>query len=292
MKNIIKIIQESILDVCIEPIAESGIFDPQNETHIISLIEKLEVKNISEKIIKEAIDAIREAGKHPERQAYNKEGWLVTFPSPEYKQAAIKRGTHYGSDPTHGKGGMNVYYKKKGKQARKDTQQLSTSEPIEPTTAQAAPTAKSASSQLPKQSEPKTDATALPKGDTSDKDGESGENVDIIDFSSQYEKDPDALPKTDDADNSGDASSVGSGDKKSSTSVATAPAAPVAPPTPDFVNISVEFAKSKSWSPTPYGEWRNPSGEQTAVVALSGEVVPVKSTDREELKLLSTKSIN
>jgi len=37
--------------------------------------------------------------KHPERQAYNKNGILVTFPTPEYKQRAIKRGTHTEENP-------------------------------------------------------------------------------------------------------------------------------------------------------------------------------------------------
>jgi hypothetical protein len=55
------------------------------------------------------------------------------------------------------------------------------------------------------------------------------------------------------------------------------------------VNISVEFAKSKQWNPTPFGEWRNAVGDATAVVGLSGEVVPIKTTDREELKIFAEK---
>ena len=39
-------------------------------------------------------------GKYPERQAYNAKGILVTFPTPEYKADAIKRGTHFEEDPT------------------------------------------------------------------------------------------------------------------------------------------------------------------------------------------------
>jgi outer membrane biosynthesis protein TonB len=38
-------------------------------------------------------------GKFPERQAYNANGILVTFPTPEYKQRAIKRGTHFEKNP-------------------------------------------------------------------------------------------------------------------------------------------------------------------------------------------------
>jgi hypothetical protein len=44
-----------------------------------------------------------EKGKFPERQAYNRNGILVTFPTPEYKKEAIKAGTHFEDDPTKGK---------------------------------------------------------------------------------------------------------------------------------------------------------------------------------------------
>ena len=45
-------------------------------------------------------------GKYPERQAYNKDGLLVTFPTPQHKQRAISRGTHFEKDPSLGKGQM------------------------------------------------------------------------------------------------------------------------------------------------------------------------------------------
>ena len=45
--------------------------------------------------------------KYPERQAYNAKGILVTFPTPEYKADAIKRGTHFEEDPT--KRASNVF---------------------------------------------------------------------------------------------------------------------------------------------------------------------------------------
>ena len=41
-------------------------------------------------------------GKYPERQAYNADGLLVTFPTPEYKQRAIARGTHFEKNPKAG----------------------------------------------------------------------------------------------------------------------------------------------------------------------------------------------
>ncbi len=45
------------------------------------------------------ISIIAEKGRHPERQAYNKNGILVTFPTPEYKARAIARGTHFEKNP-------------------------------------------------------------------------------------------------------------------------------------------------------------------------------------------------
>ena len=290
MKPTTKFISDILLEAACDSRVENGTPDLSNPLHIEVLAECMFDRGLSPQVVAEVVNAlqIREAGKHPERQAYNKEGWLVTFPSPEYKQAAIKRGTHYGSDPTHGKGGMNVYYKKKGKQARKDTQQLSTTEPTEPT--KSVEPVKSVAPQSAANVS-KSSSTELPSSDTSTDKGDVNSNLPVSGNDQQGEE-PEEEPLT-------NAQISAMGGNKSSSDTSTkepsapaAPAAPVAPPTPDFVNISVEFAKSKSWSPTPYGEWRNPAGEQTAVVALSGEVVPVKSTDREELKLLSTKSIN
>jgi hypothetical protein len=38
-------------------------------------------------------------GKYPERQAFNKDGVLVTFPTPQHKAKAISRGTHFEENP-------------------------------------------------------------------------------------------------------------------------------------------------------------------------------------------------
>jgi hypothetical protein len=45
------------------------------------------------------VSVISEKGKHPERQAYNKNGLLVTFPTPDYKARAISKGTHFEKNP-------------------------------------------------------------------------------------------------------------------------------------------------------------------------------------------------
>ena len=126
-----EIIHEILLDMSLHPLIEDGMVNFSNKVHLRILEEKLTSFGMSKKDVSEIIDNVIE-GQFPDRQAYNKEGWLVTFPSPEYKQAAIKKGTHFASDPTHGKGGMNLYYKKKGKQARMTQQDPSAVEPEEP----------------------------------------------------------------------------------------------------------------------------------------------------------------
>jgi hypothetical protein len=45
------------------------------------------------------VSILSEKGKHPERQAYNRKGILVTFPTPEYKARALAKGTHFEKDP-------------------------------------------------------------------------------------------------------------------------------------------------------------------------------------------------
>jgi hypothetical protein len=59
--------------------------DTVNETEAVNFVNE--------------VSMIAEKGKHPERQAYNKNGLLVTFPTPEYKARALAKGTHFEKDP-------------------------------------------------------------------------------------------------------------------------------------------------------------------------------------------------
>lgn len=275
-----KIINEILMDMGTHPLIENGIVDFSNHNHIKVLTEKLVSMGMEQNDIDEVVDKLTE-GKHPERQAYNKEGWLVTFPSPAYKQAAIQKGTHFGSDPTHGNGGMNVYYKKKGKQARIQQKPTQT-EPGEQPVAGAVPPGSVASPKKPSTQQPSPPAPEDGQTPT----GSSSE----LPQSGSPKTAPDSVeqPSKDSGNGSLPPSDTQGADKQSGKVSPSAPA-PVAPPAPNFVNISVEFAKSKGWAPTPYGEWRTPTGEPSAIVALSGEVVPMQSNDRDELKLLANK---
>jgi len=90
-----KILNEVSLDSRIT----SGVFSIEEESHMDVLREFLTKRGIAEEAAKEFCNRVVE-GKFPERQAYNKEGILVTFPTPEYKARAIKKGTHFEKDPT------------------------------------------------------------------------------------------------------------------------------------------------------------------------------------------------
>jgi hypothetical protein len=55
------------------------------------------------------------------------------------------------------------------------------------------------------------------------------------------------------------------------------------------VKSTETFASQKGWKSTPYGEWRDEAGNTVAISSPSGEVTPIKNTDREELKLFLSK---
>lgn len=101
------IIDRILAEVCLDERIPDGTFDMSNNTHMDVLRENLtdnyglalnDVKGIHNKMVE---------GKYPERQAYNKDGLLVTFPTPQHKAKAISRGTHFEQDPS--KGPQNVF---------------------------------------------------------------------------------------------------------------------------------------------------------------------------------------
>ncbi len=96
-----KNINELLNEICLDERVTNGVFDIFNDQHLEVLREKLLKMGLS---LKETIEISNQVieGKYPERQAYNSKGILVTFPNPEYKQRAIRRGTHFEEDPTKG----------------------------------------------------------------------------------------------------------------------------------------------------------------------------------------------
>ena len=93
------ILSELIEQICLDSRIKDGIFSLDNNDHLNILQEYLQVElNIDEQQSVEIRNAVLE-GKYPDRQAYNSNGLLVTFPTPEYKQRAISRGTHFEENP-------------------------------------------------------------------------------------------------------------------------------------------------------------------------------------------------
>lgn len=276
-------IDSIINEAALDPRVDSGIVDLNNPIHVRVVAETMYDYCKDETLVNEFVKKFVEEGKYPDRQAYNKEGWLVTFPSKQYRDAAIKKGTHSIADPTHGKGGMNLYYKKKGKQQRQTQQDTTvTNEPAQPATANpASPQPDSANPPANNPSSAPDDETA---GMTPEEAAEFNKAIGAA------PEDSDAPQKEPAPSNSDSTLPPAGGEEKPTAPAAPAapekPAAPAAPPPPSHAELSKKFASSKGWSPTPYGDWRDAQGGVAAVESqLSHEVVPVKAVDRDELKI-------
>lgn len=278
---ITSIITEAALDSRIP----DGVVDLKNIEHVQIVAEAIYNACEDEEVVNEFVSSFLNEGKYPDRQAFNKEGWLVTFPSKEYRDAALKKGTHSISDPTHGKGGMNLYYKKKGKQKRQTQQQTTQVAPKE-----APPTAaKSAPVQAPQKLQPKSGSETAPdvnKDATTQEKPQAEKPVTAVPEKPAEEPTPKESPVQ-------TPPSVDTSEPAASKPV-DVPAIDVPvveKPTEQYANISKKFSGQKGWKEEPYGEWRNAEGETMAVVGLTGEVVPVKSIHREEYKLFAEKNM-
>lgn len=128
--------------VAIDPRLDTGIFDVLNDDHLAIFREYLVKEGIAEDVAIAASNKLAEAGKFPERQCYNKDGLLVTFPSPEHKQRAIARGTHFEKNPKSAQ--VNIFG------AESQPQQQAPTNPQSPTQpAPVAATAPTTGSQVP-----------------------------------------------------------------------------------------------------------------------------------------------
>lgn len=175
-----KLLDKILNEISLDSRIPNGVFDIAENNHMDVLREYLTSKGIEEEAVREFCNRVVE-GKYPERQAYNAKGILVTFPTPEYKQRAIQRGTHFEKDPT--KRPPNVFGGAEAPQQAAapagDAQQqpptgktslpLSQAQPAEPTPDQPQPdaqaqapttTAAPAASAVP--SEPAPEPTELP----------------------------------------------------------------------------------------------------------------------------------
>ncbi len=88
-----------INDICCDSRIKNGTFDMTNTDHVFILQEYLEKYGNDINTIVDKTAVLFEAGRFPERQAYNKDGILVTFPSKEYRDRAVNKGTHFAKNP-------------------------------------------------------------------------------------------------------------------------------------------------------------------------------------------------
>lgn len=93
-----KLIDKILNEVSLDQRVSNGIFSIEENAHMEALREFLVKSGLTENDVVSYSNKILE-GKYPERQAYNVNGILVTFPTPDYKQAAIKKGTHFEKNP-------------------------------------------------------------------------------------------------------------------------------------------------------------------------------------------------
>ena len=127
-----KMFDKILNEVSLDPRIKDGMFNIEENEHMESFRDYFINRGVDKNMVKEFSNRMLE-GKYPERQAFNADGILVTFPTPEYKAEAIKRGTHFEEDPT--RKASNIF-----------------SEPTSPPPAEKKPTA---GSEKPK-AEPKT----------------------------------------------------------------------------------------------------------------------------------------
>jgi hypothetical protein len=85
-------------EVCLDERVSDGVFRLEEEQHMNALRDHLCKRGLT---IEDAISVTNRMmeGRFPERQAYNKDGILVTFPTPKHKAKAIAAKTHFEKNP-------------------------------------------------------------------------------------------------------------------------------------------------------------------------------------------------
>lgn len=93
-----KFIETILEDLCLDDRIKDGAFRIDNTEHVL-ILKEYATKMVDEEFAQTLITALSEDGQYPERQAYNKDGKLVTFPDTESKKAALDRKTHFNQPP-------------------------------------------------------------------------------------------------------------------------------------------------------------------------------------------------
>ena len=93
-----QIIDNILRDVSADDRISDGIFQMENDAHMGVLRDYFVKRGLALEDATNVTNRMIE-GKYPLRQAYNKNGILCTFPTPQYKAKAIARGTHFEKNP-------------------------------------------------------------------------------------------------------------------------------------------------------------------------------------------------
>jgi hypothetical protein len=99
--EVTQFIQEVLDEVCLDDRISNGMFDVQSINHL-GILKEYATQMVDEEFAGALVDQIApvEEGNFPERQAFNDDGILVTFPDEESKAAAISRGSHHETAPS------------------------------------------------------------------------------------------------------------------------------------------------------------------------------------------------
>lgn len=104
MKDVSNFIESLLEDICLDDRIPDGTFEINNPNHL-GLLREYVTKRVDAEFANTLMDMlVINEGNFPDRQAYNKDGILVTFPDAESKKAALDRKTHFDNDPTGGAG--------------------------------------------------------------------------------------------------------------------------------------------------------------------------------------------
>jgi len=101
-----KILDKILNEISLDSRIKDGMFSVENNDHMEVFREYFINKGHEKSLVNEFSNLVLEKGQYPERQAFNQKGILVTFPTPEYKANAIKKGTHFEKDPTKGQSNL------------------------------------------------------------------------------------------------------------------------------------------------------------------------------------------
>lgn len=285
-----EIIDHLITECSLDNRITDGMFNPLVQEHMNILIEKLLEMNVLHEDIKEFTNKIVE-GKFPERQAYNKEGFLVTFPTPDYKAQALSSGDYFNYDPTSGKGGMHLVRKAEPSAmepsgAVQDPSQVVKPEQpaiAEPKSAQAPQKPEDVNVQKPEQAiktspdisnQPSTPKPALPEPQNNAPELPTKPEVNPVPV--QQNPQSKSAPISQLSKKEKEPVSYGTGEPEGKPLDLTDFSA--------YKDPSLEWAHNQKWEKRDNGNYYDSNGTLRAVIGIDGSAVPATEQDRVSIR--------